>query len=104
MSVIKSLGTDKRKSSESDKRKSELDEFSKSVKAHRTTIGSDYRESQQLTQEDVLTDAYKKSQTERQSTGKAHKQRLSKNKCKHCLGACFREFCEFLSTCLDSLC
>lgn len=104
MSVIKSLGPDKTKSSEIDKRKSELDEFSKSVKAHRTTIGSDFHESQRLTQEDVLTDAYKKSQSTRKSTGKAHKQHLSKNKCKHCLGVCFREFCEFLNTCLDSLC
>lgn len=102
MSFRKALKTNKGKSSEIEKRKS--DKRTESVRSRNVTIGSVYHEGHQMTQEDVLAGVNTKNQSIRSSADKTPKQHESKNKCKRCLGACFREFCEFLNTCIDSLC
>lgn len=104
MSLKKTFATDKRRSSEIERRQSELDKLRKSVADRRVTIGSVYQEGDQMTQEDVLVDSFKENKPMRPSTGKANKKDIPKNKCKHCLGICFREVCEFLKTCFDTLC
>ena len=103
MLVKNQHGSDNRKLSVTEKRKSELDELRKSVESCRTTIGSIYPEAYQMTQEDVLADVDETSHPVHVSTGNAPKKSVSENKCKQRLCNCLREVMVFLNACIDSL-